>query len=119
MPLAQRENMLANSRDLSNKPAGRHTRACLWVRVLSSIRCSSRSVGIFLIDPPQEAEELLIAVVGLALSDHRPSGHIQRGKQGGGAMADGVMGDALHVTQSHGQQGLGAIEGLDLRFRVD
>ena len=76
-------------------------------------------LGHLLVDPPQEAEELLMTVAGLALSDHGTGGHIQRGEQRGGAVADVVMGDALHVAQAHRQQRLGPVQCLDLRLLVN
>jgi len=60
-----------------------------------------------------------VPVPGLALGDHRTGANVQGGKQCGGAVADVVVGDALDVAQTHGQQRLGAIEGLDLRFLVN
>ncbi len=60
-----------------------------------------------------------MAVPGLALGDHLSCGHVQGGKQRGSAVPDVVMGDSLHVTQAHGQQRLGAVEGLDLRLFVN
>jgi len=76
-------------------------------------------LGHLLVDPPQEAQELLVPVPGLALGDHRTGSHIQRGKQGGGSVADVVVGDALHVAQPHGQQRLGSVQRLDLRLLVN
>ena len=72
-----------------------------------------------LVDPPQETQKLLVPVPGLALGDHRTGGHVQGGKQCGGAVADVVVGDSLDVAQTHRQQRLGVIEGLDLRFLVN
>lgn len=76
-------------------------------------------LGHLLVDPSQEAEELLMTVAGLALSDHCTGGHIQRREQRGGAVADVVVGDALHVAQAHRQQRLGAVQCLDLRLLVN
>jgi hypothetical protein len=58
-------------------------------------------------------------VPGFTLSDHRTSGHIQGSKQCGGAVADEVVSDTLDVAQTHRQQRLSTIEGLDLRFLVN
>ena len=58
-------------------------------------------------------------VPGFALGDHRAGGHVQGGKQCGGAVADVVVSDTLDVAQTHGQQRLGPIQGLDLRFLVN
>lgn len=76
-------------------------------------------LGHLLVDAPQKAEELLMAMPWLALGDHRTGGHIEGSKQGGSAVADVVMGHALHVAQAHRQQWLGAIQSLDLRFLVN
>jgi hypothetical protein len=72
-----------------------------------------------LLDLPEEPQELLVPVAGLALGDHLAGGDIQGGEQRGSAVPDVVMPDALHVAQAHGQQRLGAIQGLDLRLLVD
>ncbi len=44
--------------------------------------------GHLLVDPPQEAQELLLPVPGLAFGDQRTGGDIQRGEQRAGAVAD-------------------------------
>jgi hypothetical protein len=72
-----------------------------------------------LLDLPEETQELLMPVAGLALCDHLSSGHIQRCKQGGGAVTDVVMRHPFHIPQAHGQQRLGPIQGLNLRLFVD
>jgi hypothetical protein len=68
---------------------------------------------------PNETREFLALVAGFALGDHLAGGYIQGGKQGGGAMVDVAVGNALHITQPHGQQGLSAIQELDLRLPGD
>jgi len=60
-----------------------------------------------------------VPVPGFALGYYRTSGHVQGGKQCGGAVADVVVSDTLDVAQTHGQQRLGPIQGLDLRFLVN
>ena len=70
------------------------------------------------IDPLQKTKELLVSVPGLAVGEHGSSSDVEGCKQGGGAMADIVMRDTLHVAQSHGQHGLCATEGLDLRLLI-
>jgi len=72
-----------------------------------------------LLDLAQEAQELLVPVARSALGHHLTSGQVQGGKQGGGAVTDGVVGDALHVAQAHGQQRLSPVQGLSLRLLVD
>ncbi len=71
------------------------------------------------LDLTQEAQELLVSVAGLALGDHLAGGNIQGDEHGGGAVAGVVMRHPLHVAQPHGQQRLGAIQGLDLSLLID
>ena len=73
----------------------------------------------FTINPPEETQELLVPMPGFALSDHRTGGHVQGSKKRGGAVADVIVGDTLDIAQTHGQQRLGSIQGLDLRFLVN
>ena len=70
-------------------------------------------------DVPQEAQELLMPVARLALREHLAIGDVQSGKQSGGAVADVVVRDPFDVAQSHRQQRLRALEGLDLTLLVD
>lgn len=72
-----------------------------------------------LLDLAEEAQEFLVPVARLALGDHLASGHVQGSEQGGGAMADVVMGDALDVPQTHGQERLSPVEILNLRLLVN
>jgi hypothetical protein len=76
-------------------------------------------LGNGFLDLAQEAQEFLVPMPGLALGDHLAGGHIQGREQGGGAVAVVVVGHALHRAQSHGQQRLGAVQGLDLCLLVD
>ncbi len=75
-------------------------------------------LGDELLDLAQEAQELLVPVAGPALGQNLTGGDVQSGEQGGGAVADVVVGDAFHVAQAHGQQRLGAVESLDLRLLI-
>lgn len=54
-----------------------------------------------------------------ALGEHFAGGYIERGDQRGGAMADVVVGDVLHVSQVDGQHPLRPVQSLDLRLLVD
>ena len=72
-----------------------------------------------LLDLAEEAEELLVPVARPALGQHLPRGNVQSSEQGGGAMADVVVRDPLHVAQAHGQQWLRPVQGLDLRLLVN
>ena len=58
-------------------------------------------------------------VTRLALRDHLTGGYVKSGKQGSGAVSDVVVGDSLHVSQTHRQQWLGSIESLHLGLLVD
>jgi hypothetical protein len=63
-------------------------------------------LGLLILDPPQEAQELLLPMPRLAFGDHRIGEQIQVCKQGGGTGADVVVDDVLHIAQAHGQQRL-------------
>jgi len=56
---------------------------------------------------PQEGQELLMAVPGLALDDDLAALHVEGGKQRRRAVAHVVMGDAFDVTQTYRQDRLG------------
>jgi hypothetical protein len=58
------------------------------------------------IDPLQKAEKLLMAMTGLAGGEDSTGGDVERGKQGGGAMANMIVGNSLHIAQPHGQHRL-------------
>ncbi len=58
-------------------------------------------------------------VAGLEIGEYRGGGHIQGGRESGGAVADVVVSDTHDVAQTQRQQRLGPIEGLDLRFFVN
>ena len=60
-----------------------------------------------------------MAVPGCPLGDHFIGGQVQGGKQCGGAVTDDVVGTSLDRTQTHRQQQLDAIKGLDLRCLVN
>ncbi len=66
----------------------------------------------------EKAQELLMAVARFALGDHFAVEHVERRKQGGGAVAVIIVGHACDVAQSHRQQRLGALQRLHLAFLV-
>ena len=72
-----------------------------------------------LADPPQAAQELLVAVPGLTLDEHCADGYVLYGKQGGGDVADVVVDDIQGRAQTHGQQRLGVVQSLQMRFLVN
>ena len=60
-----------------------------------------------------------MAVPGLAGVDDLAGGHLERGEQRGGAVADVVVGGLLRQPGPHRQDRRGPLQGLDLRFLVD
>ena len=74
--------------------------------------------GHLLLQVLQERQELLVAMARLALRQHFPRSCIQGCEQCRGAMADVIVRDAFDVTQSHGQHGLGALQGLALALLI-
>lgn len=75
--------------------------------------------GHLAVDKIEELAELAGSVAAMAGSDHLSSRNIQRREQRRSAVAHVVMRSALDLAGSHGKQGLGAIESLDLRLLVD
>ena len=71
------------------------------------------------LDGIEKANELLMAMLLHALPHHLAIEDIERGEQGGGAVAFVVMGHGAPFAGLDRQAGLGAIERLDLRFLVD
>ena len=57
-----------------------------------------------------------MAVASLALGERLAVGRVEGGEQGGGAVADIVVGDAFDVAEPHGQHRPGALQGLDPAF---
>ena len=60
-----------------------------------------------------------MAVALHAAADHRAVEHVERGEQGGGAVALVVVRQGAGFARLQRQPGLGAIEGLDLALLVD
>ena len=81
---------------------------------MSTMRCTSSVPGIRL-QMAEEGEKLLMQMTRLAFVEHRAGGDIEDNKQGGGAMADVMMGDALDITQAHRQHRLGCGSGPESR----
>jgi len=63
---------------------------------------SGRHVGF---DVAQEGQELLTAMLGLALRQHAAIGNVQRREESGRAMVDVVVRDAFDVAQPSGRTG--------------
>jgi hypothetical protein len=64
----------------------------------------------------EELAELAGPLPAMALADHLAALGVERRKQGRRAVARVVVGAGLHLPRSHGQNGLGPIERLDLAF---
>ena len=60
-----------------------------------------------LIDAFEKLKKFLMTVACLALRQDGAGGDVESGKQGGGAMANVVVGHSFDVSKSHGQHGLG------------
>jgi len=72
-----------------------------------------------LIDALEELKKLLMTMTCLALGQDSAGGDIEGGKQGGGAVANVVVGYTFHVSKSHGEHRLGPVEGLNLGLLID
>ena len=71
------------------------------------------------LDGAQKAQELLVPVTLHAAADHGALEHVERGEQGGGAVALVVVGQRAGLAWLDRQTRLGAIERLDLGLLVD
>ena len=76
---------------------------------------TGRDVGV---DSVEKLTELPRAMAAMTLADDGASLAVERCEQAGSAMAGVIMSAALGLPRPHRQQGLGAIERLDLRFLV-
>ena len=65
-------------------------------------------------DGIEEADELLMPMALHAAADDRAFEHVEGGEEGGGAVADIVMGHGAAASLLHRQARLGAVESLDL-----
>ena len=70
------------------------------------------------LDRAQEAEELLVAVAGHAAADHGAVEDVERGEQGGRAVADIVMRHGPRLAGLEWQARLGPVERLNLALFV-
>ena len=80
--------------------------------------------GHLCLDGIEALAELHGPVATVALANHLARPGVQRGEQRRGAVANVIMGAPLglsrsHLAQSHGQQGPGAIQGLDLGLLIN
>jgi len=75
-----------------------------------------RDIGV---DMFKKIEILLVAMAFFAAGEDLAGGDVERGEERGRAVADIVMGHAFDITQTHGQNGLGAVQRLNLALLVD
>jgi len=73
----------------------------------------------FTLDGVQETQEFLVAVLLHTATDDRAVENVERGEQGGCAVAFVVMRECPATARLDRQAWLGAIKRLDLRFLVD
>jgi len=66
----------------------------------------------------QKLAELLGPMATMALPNDFAGLHVQGSEQRSGPVANIIMAAAFHLSGTHGQQGLGAIQGLDLRLLI-
>lgn len=71
------------------------------------------------LDSAQELQEFTAAMATVQFTNDFASGNVQRGKQGGGAVAHIVVSTALGNARRQRQYGLRTIEGLDLALLVN
>ena len=71
-----------------------------------------------LVDQPEKADELLVAMLGLAVGNHPAVGDVEGGKQGCGAVSNVVMGYTLYIAKIHRQHRLAAFESLALALLI-
>ena len=70
------------------------------------------AAGVGLSDLLEEAQEFLVAVAWLARRGDVAGGDVQGGEQGGGAVAEVVVGGALGQAGAHGKDRGGPVQGL-------
>src|SRR5216683_4429479 len=66
----------------------------------------------------EKSEKLLVPMARFALSDDRTVEHVERRKQGGGAVPIIVVGYPFDIAEAHRQHRLGARQRLDLRLFI-
>jgi hypothetical protein len=65
---------------------------------------------VLLIDQLEKAQELVVPMARHARADHLALPHVERRKQGRGAVALVVVGHGAGAALLHGQAGLGSVE---------
>ena len=70
------------------------------------------------VDDTQELQKLDVAMLRQTGADHDAGEHVERGEQGGGAVALVVVGHRASSALLHRQRRLGAVQGLDLRLLI-
>jgi hypothetical protein len=71
------------------------------------------------VDGAEELSELDTAMASVVLGNDLPALDVQRSEERGGPVAHVVVGPALDLPWPHGQNGLAAIERLNLRLLVN
>src|SRR5215472_12117791 len=71
------------------------------------------------LETSQELQELLVAMPKVDLADHGAVEQVERGEEGGSAVALVVMGHGPAAPLLEGQSRLGPVEGLDLTLLID
>lgn len=77
-----------------------------------------RSLRHCCVDPFQEVQKLRRPVALVAFADYRPCGNVERRKERGRPVADEGVGPTFRHAGSHRQDGLLAIQCLDLGFLI-
>jgi len=75
-----------------------------------------RDIGI---DVFEEVEIVLVAMPLLTLGEDFAGGDVQSREKGQGSVPHIVVGDALHISQTHGQNRLSPVQCLNLAFLID
>ena len=121
-PLHQVEPRRARGREVQGEPLvflqpRLHSRLAVGPVVIYN-QVQRHIPGKLTVQPPQEAQELLVPVPGHALPDHPSVQDVQGREQGSSSMPLVVMGHGPAAPFLHGQAGLGTLEGLDLALLV-
>jgi hypothetical protein len=77
------------------------------------------SLGDLGLEGVQEADELLMPMAWHTTADDLAIQDVERGEQGGSAVALVVVGHGARPSLLHRQARLGAVEGLDLALLID
>src|SRR5438876_402316 len=104
---------------MAKEPSFHGRRLVRAVVVHDQVDLDPRLLGDIRIDLAQELEELLMSMATVTTPDHFASGHVQSREQRGGTVPDVVMSPSFGLRWLHRQQGLSAVQRLDLALLVD